>query len=102
MQSFEALRTTCCHVNLITVPEELIRCVAYGKTSLSIGLLIVRKLVDAGDEFGFKEEERVIRAYADLVCLADSPAVSSCTSIHLLIDTEVGDLFVLVVRLDQT
>ena len=101
LQALESLRTTSCHVDLITVPKELVRCVSDGETLLTLGSLIVRELVDAGNELGLEEEERVIRTDADLVRLADSSATSACAAVHLLVDAEVGDLLVLVVGLDQ-
>lgn len=101
LQALESLCTTSCHVDLISVPKELVRCVSDGETLLTLGSLIVRELVDAGNELSLKEEERVIRTDADLVRLADSSAASACAAVHLLVDAEVGDLLVLVVGLDQ-
>ena len=101
LKALKSLGTTSCHVDLITVPKELVRCGSDGETLLTLGSLVIRELVYTGDELGLEEEERVIRTYADLVRLADRSAASACAAVHLLVDTEVGDLLVLVVGLDQ-
>ena len=101
LQALKSLCTTSCHVDLISVPKELVRRIADGETLFTLGSLIIRELIDSGDKLGLEEKERVIRTNADLVRLADGSATSARAAVHLLVDAKVGNLLVLIVGLDQ-
>ena len=88
-----------CHVNLVAVPEELLRGHADVEAPPALGPRVLRELVDAGDELGLEEKESVVRADADLVRLGHI-AIVRATPVHLLIEAEVGDLLLLVEGLD--
>ena len=101
LQALEPLRSPRSHIDLVSIPEELLRCIANGETFSALRSRILCELVDASDEFSFEEEERVIGTDADLVRLTDIPAAGARASVDCLVYAEICNLFVLVVRLDQ-
>ena len=88
------------HVNLVAVPKELL----WRDTDLeafpSLRSEVLSELVNAGNELRLQEIERVARADADLIRLGHIPIVRAAP-VHLLIEAEVGDLFLLVEGLDR-
>ena len=90
------------NVNFLTVPKELLGSHLDWESLSTLRSRIFCELVDAGHKFGLEEIKRVTCTDANLICLGYISMLSASTSIHLLINAEVCDLLLLVIRLNQT
>ena len=67
----EALLVPQSHVNLIAIPDHLLRCRSYWKALSSLWPSVLGELVNSCNELSLQEEESVICTDTDLISLRD-------------------------------